>query len=459
MCSIVGYVGDRHNGDVVFQGLSRLEYRGYDSVGYGWIEPGSGKIESIKAIGSVIGLSAQMKAISRRVNSGIGHTRWATHGAPTLHNAHPQFDCERTIAIVHNGTIENNVLLKRELEHKGHFFQSATDTEVIAHLLEDAVGNDFSSLIESIVYVVNRLEGAYSLLCLFEKYPDMLVAIRKRSPLCVGYAVDGCYVASDPFAFSAHLSSVTFMPDETIALVKNNNASFYNFDGHKISLPQESLSYDNDDMSTEGHQYYMVKEIFEQRDCIHKTLFMLEDQSSKIEFMVPYHSLKKIRIIACGTSWHAGLMAKHFFESRAQIEVVVHLASEFRHYPSVILMQEPETLYLFISQSGETADTLESLRQVRQLKSASYLCAITNSAMSTLAREADMVMLTRAGREIAVASTKAFTSQVALLYWYAHQIGYWRGFITYEDRVKSLCAVKEVAGLLESTLKMYQKKN
>lgn len=456
MCSIVGYIGCADSRDFILEGLSRLEYRGYDSAGMAWLNNTLGSISHCKTVGSVRDLSDHSTQTYSSSQLGIGHTRWATHGKATTLNAHPHFDCSNSIAIVHNGTIENFDALKHRLVKDGHILASDTDTEIVAHLLESELPKH-ASLHEAVAAVASQLIGAFTCVILSKQHPDTLIAVRNRSPLCIGVGHDAYYIASDPFAFIGNTDQAVFLSDATFALITKSSLSLYDFAGNPRSYTVEPIHMEREDLDKKGHDTFMVKEIFEQRSAIHNTIAHVTTYAATLS-SINFECVKKIRIIACGTSWHAALIAKHFFEHYAHIETTVHLASEFRHYSATILAQQAaESLYIFVSQSGETADTLEALRGVKIITPDALTVAITNVTTSTIAREALHTLCTKAGREIAVASTKAFTSQISLLYWFAHFIAQSTHRITTDQYEEAQNALFHAAQILENSIYQYKK--
>lgn len=428
MCRIVGYVGKKLSRNFVFEGLTRLEYGGYDSCGFACIQPQEQRIVYSKTSGSVSNLSkkCEMNPIDGYI--GIGHTRWATHGSATEENAHPHFDCHTTISAVHNGIIENYHSLRNELRSLGHQFRSETDTETIAHLFEDILPQQVT-LKDAVLELVSKLEGAYAIVLLAERYPDSMILIRKRSPLCIGIAPQETFVSSDALAFAGFADSVAYLPDESFAIITHQNIELYTFSGQPLILPTQKLEISWAADGKQGHEHFMLKEIYEQKDVIKSTVkayknsinSLLDQMGLSLEYI---RKLKKIVFVACGTSAHAAFIAKYFFETLAGIPVQVFIGSEFRYLP---YFKEENALYIFVSQSGETADTLESLRFINAHNE--YTLALTNVASSTIVREAHGFLLTHAGPEIAVASTKAFTAQVATLYWLANWMALQKGLI------------------------------
>lgn len=423
MCSIVGYVGNTTSQHYVLQGLERLEYRGYDSSGYAWIRKTDNHLMCVKSVGNVNRLKEQLTLyeIGHDNIIGIGHTRWATHGVATEKNAHPHLDCFNHLAVVHNGIIENHHTLKKTLLAT-HQFNSDTDTEIIAHLFEELL-SQYHDLTDASKQLVNMLDGAYACLIMMQSHPDTLVAIRKKSPLCIGIGTQGNhFIASDPFAFHQQTNRVIFMPDESFAIINLTTIALFNFAGEPLTPVLETLPSYPDNDEKHGHQHYMLKEIYEQKKVISTTAAETIDQLPKIIQQLssknfPIEQINSIKLIGCGTSWHAAHIARFFFETIAQIPTRVELASEFRYQS---FLPTENSLYIAISQSGETADTLEALRFLKKLNQPCI--AVSNVALSTIIREADAGIVTSAGREIAVASTKAFTTQISSLYVLAYSL-------------------------------------
>jgi glucosamine--fructose-6-phosphate aminotransferase (isomerizing) len=409
----------------------------------------------IKAVGRLENLEEKLKKEPIDGHVGIGHTRWATHGLVTEHNAHPHFDCNKTISVVHNGIIENCYALKHQLEESGHVFFSNTDTEVIAHQLEVLLVSH-ATLKKAIIDLVNTLEGAYAFLVLMESNPDSMVLVRKRSPLCLGIGDDELFAASDPLAFAGNVSKVCYLPDESFAIVKHNQIELYDFKGHALPVKTQNLTIDWAVQERKGHDHFMLKEIYEQKEVIHATVDFLKQISLSVwEYMgiTPEQakSLESIQFIGCGTSWHAASIGKFFFEYITHIPACVHLASEFRYMP---FFSMPNSLYVAVSQSGETADTLEAMRMVQAQNMPTV--ALTNVASSTMVREAGGFLLTQAGYEIAVVSTKVFSAQLTVLYWLAHRLALEKGLITAQQMHAAEEDLLVVAEVLESCMENYR---
>lgn len=456
MCSVVGYIGKNLSKSFILEGLSRLEYRGYDSAGFACLSPEDCHLVYLKSQGLLKNLIDQSNKSAFDGYSGIGHTRWATHGPATMHNAHPQFDCDKTISVVHNGIIENHLELKEELTRAGHIFSSDTDTEVIAHGLEELLATT-NTVKDAALALVKKLEGAYAFAAIMQEFPDHIIAVRKRSPLCIGIGDGEMFVASDQLAFAGKTKKVVFLPDQTIALVQKTGFELYSFDGKALVPEVQELTVDWTDTEKQGHEHFMLKEIYEQRTAIYGTIKYYKTLSASLYKQMgvtseQLKSLKSLCLIGCGTSWHAARIAQFFFEQVCRIPTRAVLASEFRYMP---FFHETDSLYIAISQSGETADTLEALRLVGQSTEATV--ALTNVPSSTLVREAGGFVLTQAGPEIAVASTKAFSTQVALLYYLAHRIAHEKGLISARKVSGAENDVLVAAEILESCVEQYKK--
>ena len=422
MCSVVGYIGDKSSRSYVFEGLERLEYRGYDSAGFVCFDQKSHQFHYAKVIGGVENLIAKVNATPIDGTIGLGHTRWATHGVSTELNAHPHFNTDNTISVVHNGIIENYAELKEQLQRAGHLFYSDTDTEVIAHVLEEEY-RTANSLVGALVNSVAKLRGAYAFAALFQQQSDTMVVVRKSSPLCIGIGSREMFVASDVVAFLEHTNRVLFLPDESFALITKESVELFDFSGRKLPQDIQTVDVCMDRCGKDGFEHYMLKEIYEQKRVIHDTVTYCKtmDQQTWVRCGLDaavIAQLKHIFFFACGTSAYAAEIATFFFEQVAMMQVSVAISSECRYRSFFV---DTNTLYCALSQSGETADTLEMLRMVSGKLDVPTL-AITNIASSTIVREAQGFLLTQAKKEVAVASTKSFTAQMALLFWLAHRI-------------------------------------
>ncbi len=431
MCGIVGYTGRREAAPLLLEGLLRLEYRGYDSAGVA-IQNGKGLIVN-KLAGRVAKLRDRLQAEPVVGASGIAHTRWATHGAPTEQNAHPHLDCDAELALVHNGIIENADALRTRLQRAGHVFSSETDTETLAHLIEDAPG---SSLEERVIAALAHVEGTYGLAVMSSAEPHKVVAARKGSPLLIGVGDNEYFVASDASAVLGHTRSVVFLNDGDISVLTPDGYRVIDSDARELNRSVDDIEWDLEAIELNGYPHFMLKEICEQPDTVHSTLrgrLLFEEGTARLGGLglAPdeCRHLSRIVIVACGTSWHAGLVGRHVLEELTGLPVQVEYASEYRYRRQLRI---PGTLTIAISQSGETADTLEAIRAARTANS--RVVGIVNVVGSTIARETDGGIYLHAGPEIGVASTKAFTSQVVALLLLALYIGRQRGLSLEEGR-------------------------
>ncbi|MDH3626948.1 MAG: glutamine--fructose-6-phosphate transaminase (isomerizing) [Acidobacteriota bacterium] len=431
MCGIVGYIGPQDPVEVLIEGLRRLEYRGYDSAGIAVIDS-EGGLELRRAPGKLRDLETVLQQAPIRGKYGIGHTRWATHGRPTEENAHPHRDCSERLVVIHNGIIENYVDLKHELEDQGHTFVTQTDTEVVAHALEQAIKDGASGLVEALRLVLPRLEGIYALVAVSADEPDLMVAARQGPPLVVGLGEGETFIASDIPAILSHTKDVVFMDDGEIVVVDADGPSFIDLAGNAIEKEAIRVPWDPIMAEKDGYKHFMLKEIHEQARAVRDTLLgrvSLESSSVLLEDEIglsddQLRDVKRMAIVACGTSWHAGQVGKFLIERLAGVPVEVDYASEFRYRQPLI---DASVLPIFISQSGETADTLAALREAKS-KGAETV-GICNVQGSMLTREATGTVYTHAGPEIGVASTKAFTSQLVAITLLALHIGRVRGKI------------------------------
>jgi glucosamine--fructose-6-phosphate aminotransferase (isomerizing) len=456
MCGIVGYTGNRRVVPILLEGLRRLEYRGYDSAGLVFQQ--QGKLVKYRAAGKLVHLEEAVdEAIGVASHTGLGHTRWATHGAPTLDNAHPHSDCTGELVVIHNGIIENYGSLKQELLAEGHTFSSETDTEVLAHLIEKFLDND---LVAAVQAALARVEGSYALGVMWAKDPHKIVAARNQSPLVMGVDDDASYVASDVPALLPYTRDVIFLDDNELVVLEKGSYTIMEVDtGKEINKEIRTIDWNAAMAEKAGFKHFMLKEIFEQPQAILNTVSgriipdtgavelpeigLSNEEISKIE---------RIALVACGTSWHAALVAKYWIEKWVGIPVDVDIASEFRYRK--LLMNE-RVLTLSISQSGETADTLAGIRLASSL--GSKIVTICNVVGSTMTREADGIIYTHAGPEIGVASTKAFTSQLSALFMLTLYLGQVRQTISQEKLKQLGAALIDVATVIEKILPGLQK--
>jgi len=433
MCGIVGYIGSKDPVDVLVEGLRRLEYRGYDSAGIALVDE-SGNLTIRRAPGKLRDLEKVIAGDPLSGVYGIGHTRWATHGRPSEENAHPHRDCTGRLVVIHNGIIENYVELKHELEAQGHEFVTQTDTEIIAHSIEERMKQDGSKLADAFRAVLPRLRGIYAIVALSADEPNTLVAARQGPPLVVGFGDEEYFVASDIPAILAHTKDMIFMEDGEIVILRPEGPSFLNLAGETIEKTPTRVPWDPIMAEKDGYKHFMLKEIHEQPRAVRDTLLgrvSLESPDIIMEEMEisddALRAVQRMAIVACGTSWHAGLVGKFLIEHLAGVPVEVDYASEFRYRDPLV---DPTTLPVFITQSGETADTLAALREAKS-KGAQSL-AICNVQGAMVTREATGTIYTHAGPEIGVASTKAFTSQLIAITLLALKLGHVRGKLSDE---------------------------
>ncbi len=453
MCGIIGIVSDKGNikGRII-EGLKRLEYRGYDSAGVA-IKTDS-KIFVHKKKGKVYQMEEELKGANFPSRVGIGHTRWATHGEPSDPNSHPHSDCRGEITLAHNGIIENYQELKEELRGKGHRFRSQTDSEVIAHLLEEYTGEG-ANFLDALKRTVNRLEGSFALVILNSK-EDALYFARKDSPLVLGLGEGENFAASDVPAFLPWTNRVIFLENGEMGKLTPSGVEIYKFSGEKIDKPPTTITWSLAQAEKSGYKHFMLKEIHEQAKAIGDTVNprINRDRNSVVieELPISPTEINHILIIACGTSYHAGLVGKFYLEEIAGIKTEVDYASEFRYRKPVL---PPSTLTIAVSQSGETADTIGALRKARQ---GSKSLAICNVLGSSITREADATLYTHAGPEISVASTKAFTTQLSLLLLLALYLGRERGIITPEQEADLVSKLLALPSKIEQMLRSQEEK-
>ena len=455
MCGIVGYVGSRRVVPILLEGLRRLEYRGYDSAGL--VYHLDGNLVRFRAKGKLANLEAAVdEHIGAASGTGIGHTRWATHGAPTEANAHPHTDCSGDLVVVHNGIIENYSALKAELTAKGHVFSSQTDTEVLAHLIEDCLQGD---LVAAVRAALARVEGSYAIGVLWAKEPELLIAARNHSPLVMGVSEEASYIASDIPALLPYTREVIFLDDREMAVLRKRTFTILQVDdGAELDKPSTTIDWNAAMAEKGGYRHFMLKEIFEQPQAILNTVSgRIVPDTGLVELAeigldeAALRSIERIALVACGTSWHAALVARYWIEKWVGLPVEVDIASEFRYRR---LLVNERVLTITISQSGETADTLAGMRRAAQL--GSKVLTICNVVGSTMTREADGVIYTHAGPEIGVASTKAFTSQLAALFLLTLYLGQVRGTIDADTRKRLAADLIELATVLAAELPRLQ---
>ena len=451
MCGIIGYIGDKTVVPVLIDGLRRLEYRGYDSAGVAVVR--NGQIELRRSAGKLARLEEVIEAQPVEGAYGVGHTRWATHGRPTEENAHPHRDCTGRIVVVHNGIIENYLDLKRHLQSEGHKFITETDTEVVAHLVEREMSSD--GLDAAVRRALLQIRGSFALVVISVDDPDKIVAVRNGPPIVVGLGDGEFFVASDTPAILAHTRDIVFLADEEMAVVTRSGVVFMDFSGRPVSKATQRVLWDPVMAEKAGYKHFMLKEIHEQPAAARDTVLGRVSPDTWQVFLeevgltdADLRSIDKVAVVACGTSWHAGLVGKFLIEELAGLPVEVDYGSEYRYRDPIV---SGKTLTLAITQSGETADTLAALRQARQKGAKSV--AICNVVGSMATREADGTVYTHAGPEIGVASTKAFTSQLVALNLVALYLAQVRGRLTPDKARPHIEALLQLPHLLEEVLK------
>lgn len=448
MCGIVGYIGKEQAAPILLDGLAKLEYRGYDSAGLAVYD--GNDIEIVKAKGRLQALR-DLTGDGKSLNGtlGIGHTRWATHGEPSVSNAHPHFNSGKTIAVVHNGIIENYQPLREKMIQKGYTFVSDTDTEVVAHLLDYYYEGNPLKAVEK---VMHRVQGSYALGILFKDYPDKMYAVRKDSPLIVGVSQEGNFIASDVPAILKYTREVYFIENREICELSRDGITFYNEDMESISKETKTIEWDVEAAEKGGYEHFMLKEIYEQPKAVLDTISpRIKDDKIVIDELnmseEDIQNLKRIYIIGCGSAYHVGVTSKYIIEKITRIPVEVDLASEFRYRNPIL---EPDSMVIIISQSGETADSLAALRKAQEL--GVKVLGVVNVVGSTIAREADNVLYTWAGPEISVATTKAYSTQLAALYLLAVLFGDVRGTITGEEYNEMIQELKSLPDKISEIL-------
>jgi len=451
MCGIVGYIGPKPVVPVLIDGLRRLEYRGYDSAGVAVVQ--NGAIEIRRSAGKLLNLENAINDKPLTGLYGLGHTRWATHGRPTEENAHPHRDGSGRIVVVHNGIIENYLEIKRELVAQGHKFQSETDTEVVAHLVQREWKND--GLENAVLRAMKRVRGLFALVLMSADDPEKLVTVRNGPPIVVGIGEGEYFVASDVPALLSHTRNVVFLDDGEMAVVTSSGVKFMTLDGKSVERKPQRITWDPISAEKAGYKHFMLKEIFEQPTAVRETILgrvsLDTGQVYLNEMAISDADLKaidKITLLACGTSWHAALVGKFMIEELAKLSVEVDYGSEYRYRNPII---GNKTLAVAITQSGETADTLAALREAKG-KGARSL-SICNVVGSMATREAEGTIYTHPGPEIGVASTKAFTTQLVALYLFALKLAEVRGTLTLEERRGYIDALMQLPQILEETLK------
>lgn len=457
MCGIVAYVGHRQAYQVILKGLKRLEYRGYDSSGIALMSKEG--ICVYKKKGKVAELEDHVRDMDLKGNIGIGHTRWATHGEPNDVNAHPHYSASQELAIIHNGIIENYNVLKKDLINKGHQFTSETDSEVFIHFIEDIYRNNDCSLEEAVRIALNKVVGAYAIVVMSKEDPSLLIAARKGSPLVIGVGKDEFFMASDATPIIEYTNEVVYLDDYEIAIIKDNNLRIINTQDIPKTPYIQVLDIELEAIEKGGYDHFMLKEIFEQpksvSDCMrgrlnsangHLVLGGIREYANKLV------AAERIIIVACGTSWHAGLVAEYFFEEFCRIPVEVEYASEFRYRNPVI---KEGDVVIAISQSGETADTLAAIELAKS--KGAIIFGVCNVVGSSIARASHEGAYTHAGPEIGVASTKAFTAQLTVLFMIGLKVANQRGTVTERVLHEMLVEMEQIPGKIEMALKLNDK--
>ncbi len=454
MCGIIGYTGEQDAAPLLIHGLEKLEYRGYDSAGIAVLE--DGEIDIVKSKGKIKNLEDKMvKTHTPKGTIGIGHTRWATHGEPSDENAHPHYSASRKFAVVHNGIIENFAELKAELQKEGYVFHSDTDTEVVAMLLDK---NDNGNFFDTVLKTTKQLVGSYSLGILNQDMPDQLICVKKSSPLIVAVSDKGNFIASDITAVLAYTRDMYKLQDGELALVKKDSVSFFDEDGNSIQKELFHVDWDVDAAEKGGYEHFMIKEIKEQPDALRKTISprITADGHIKLDDLEltdeQIRSFNKVYIIGCGSAYHVGMIGKYVIEQMTRIPVECDIASEFRYrYPII----DDKTLTVIISQSGETADTLEALREAK--RHGSRTLSIVNVVGSSIASESDDVLYTWAGPEISVATTKAYSTQLVMMYLLAIRLGLGNGTVSEALSQEYIAKLQELPNQVEKIFEQEEK--
>ncbi|MCY1016436.1 glutamine--fructose-6-phosphate transaminase (isomerizing) [Pyxidicoccus sp. MSG2] len=450
MCGIVGYVGDKESAPILVSGLKKLEYRGYDSAGVAVVS--RNQLNVVRATGKLRNLESRVVADQPQGTIGIGHTRWATHGRPSDENAHPH--TYKNVAVVHNGIIENHLSLKEALRGRGHAFSSETDTEVFAHLISEELERGLE-LPDAVRAAIEHVKGTYALAVVSAKDPNRIVCTKNASPMVLGLGEGQNFIASDVPAVLEHTRDIVYMEEGDLAVVSAAKVDIFNRQGQLVNRPTRRIDWTPMMAEKGGHKHFMHKEIWEQPRAVGDTLrgrMLLSEGDVHFEgwnlSAEKVRSLTKITILACGTSWHSGIAGKHMIESLARLPVEVELASEFRYRDPIV---DSSHLAIAISQSGETADTLAAFKEAKSRgATAMSICNVIGSAMT---REAEFSVLTNAGPEIGVASTKAFTTQLVALYLLAVKLGRMRGTLTVQAAQEHLTHLTQIPKMIEDVLK------
>ena len=445
MCGIIGITSTKPVSSSIINSLKKLEYRGYDSAGIATLL--DGKINEVKCEGRVKALENNISKIKMLGTVGIGHVRWATHGVPSTLNAHPH--SSESVSVVHNGIIENSTLLKKFLVEKGHKFKSQTDTEVIVHLITEYLKEN--DLKNSILKMLKKLHGSFALGIIFKDQPDLIVGARRGSPLAVGYGPNENYLGSDSYALKSMTNKITYLDDGEFCILKKNSVEFFDDTGKKVNKSVLELSNEEGDYDKGDYKHFMAKEIEEQpitiKNCINEYIDKINKDVNLLNFPWKQNEISSIVLIGCGTAYHSCLMAKHWFEQLTDLDISVDIASEFRYRKNKF---KSESLYIFVSQSGETADTYAALDLCNKNKMKT--CSVVNVVESSIARDSKFVLPIHCGPEIGVASTKAFLGQMLVLYLFSIKIAFVRGSIDkdkYQTKINSLLSL---ADLVKNTL-------
>jgi len=440
MCGIVGITSNKEVTTRIINSLKKLEYRGYDSAGIATLNDGF--IKEVKCEGRVEALEKNISNSNLQGEIGIGHVRWATHGRPSTINAHPH--SSETVSVVHNGIIENSTILKKILEKKGYKFKSQTDTEVIAHLVTDYLKKN--NLKNTIIKVLKKLHGSFALGIIFKDYPDLIVGARRGSPLAVGYGPNENYLGSDSYALKSMTNKVSYLNDGEFCLIKDNQVEFFDTNGNKINKKILNLSQDSQNYDKGDYKHFMAKEIDEQpttiKNCVNEYVDKINKQINIYNFPWKVNQIKSIVLVGCGTAYHSCLVAKYWFEEYTSLDVSIDIASEFRYRK---LKFKTDCLYVFVSQSGETADTYAALDICKKNKMKT--CSIVNVVESSIARDSNLVLPIHCGPEIGVASTKAFLGQMLVLYMLCLKLAFDQKIIikkNYQEKIKNLLSLSNI---------------
>jgi len=449
MCGIVGYIGEQDAVPIIMDGLHRLEYRGYDSGGVAVVRDGG--LECVKSSGKLEVLDARLAETPIAGTTGIGHTRWATHGEPNEANSHPHLDCSRQIAVVHNGIVENFHELRERLEAEGHTFRSDTDSETVVHLIEKHYQGDLAAAVRA---ALKEVEGAYALGVVHAGHPDLLVAARHDSPLIVGLGNGEGYIASDVPAILPYTRNVMYLDNGQVASIRRDSCEVTNLDGDTVAVPVSTVEWDTEAAEKGGYPHFMLKEIHEQPDALHRTLAgRVHRGSARVDLEGiglterELAETQKITIVACGTAWHAALTGKYLIEKFTRTPVEVDIASEYRYRDPIV---SEGMIVMAVSQSGETADTLAGIREAR--RRGAKVISIVNVVGSSIARESDGVIYTHAGPEIGVASTKAYTSQITAFCLFTLYLGRIKGTVTADQAQTFIARLCEIPGKIQRIL-------